>query len=140
MSAASPERPIPDRPRIRLIDSEAERLEDLAVKAASITPEVSKLLLEEIDRAEIHSAASIPRDVVTMYAQVEYLDEASHQTRSIQLVYPNDADIAGGRVSILTPAAAGLIGLAEGQSISWPTRDGHERKLRVVKVAQPEVA
>lgn len=137
MTATSPNRTSSTRPRIRLIDDEAERLEDLAVRAASITPEVSKLLLEEIDRAQIHSASSLPRDVVTMYAQVEYLDEASGQTRSIQLVYPNDADISGGRISILTPAAAGLIGLAEGQSISWPARDGHERKLTVVKVEQP---
>lgn len=127
------------RPRIRLIDDEAERLEDLAVRAASITPEVSKLLLEEIDRAQIHTAATLPRNVIRMYSQVKYLDEASGQTRSIQLVYPPDADIGGGRISILTPAAAGLIGLTEGQSISWPARDGHERKLTVVKVEAPEV-
>ena len=139
MVAVAPKRTSPARPRIRLIDTEAERLEDLAVSAASVTPEVSKLLLQEIDRAQIYTASTLPRDVVRMYAQVEYLDEASSQTRSIQLVYPNDADINGGRISILTPAAAGLIGLSEGQSISWPARDGHERKLIVVKVEQPEV-
>ncbi len=29
---------------------------------------------------------------------------------------------------------AGLIGLAEGQSIAWPDREGHVRLLRVLKV------
>lgn len=128
---------IKTRPKIRLIDSEAERLEDLAVRAAAVTPDVSRLLLAEIDRAEIHTRRTIPRNVVTMNAQVDYLDEASGQKRSIQLVFPNDADMDGGRVSILTPAAAGLIGLAEGQAISWPARDGKERRLVVVKVRQP---
>lgn len=129
----------PAPPRIRLIDAEAERLADLAVRAATAVPDVAEQLLGEIDRAEICPSGSMPGDVVTMYAQVEYLDEASGQRRRVQLVYPNDADISAGRVSILTPVAAGLIGLAEGQSISWPDRDGHERRLVVVSVRQAVV-
>ncbi|WP_296220348.1 GreA/GreB family elongation factor, partial [uncultured Sphingomonas sp.] len=54
--------------------------------------------------------------------------------RMVELVYPGDADIAQGRVSILTPIGAGLIGMRAGRSISWPDRDGRERLLRIVSV------
>jgi regulator of nucleoside diphosphate kinase len=53
------------------------------------------------------------------------------------LVYPAEADIEAGRISILTPVGAGLIGLAEGASILWPDRDGHERRLRIIAVTPP---
>ena len=40
------------------------------------------------------------------------------------LVFPGQADISKGKISILTPVGAALIGLSEGQSITWSTRDG----------------
>ena len=62
--------------------------------------------------------------------------QASGADRAVELVYPRDADISAGQVSILTPVGAGLIGLRSGQSILWPDRDGRERKLTIVKVLQ----
>ena len=62
--------------------------------------------------------------------------QASGADRTVELVYPRDADISAGRVSILTPVGAGVIGLRTGQSILWPGRDGRERKLTIVKVLQ----
>ena len=128
------------RPSIHMIDTEADALADLAVSVEKRMPQVSALLIDEIGRATVHSAKAMPRDVVTMSSQVEFVDEASGETRTIQLVYPHEADIAAGRVSILTPVGAGLIGLRQGQSIRWPDRDGHERILSVVGVVQPAPA
>ncbi|QKR99012.1 nucleoside diphosphate kinase regulator [Sphingomonas sp. CL5.1] len=124
------------RPPIHMIDTEADRLTDLAIGAEDRLPEVSEMLLEEIGRANVHTAARIPRDVVTMHARVEFIDEANGATRIVQLVWPKEADISAGRVSILTPVGAGLIGLREGQSILWPDREGHRRALTIVKVTQ----
>ena len=62
--------------------------------------------------------------------------QASGADRTVELVYPRDADISAGRVSILTPVGADVIGLRTGQSILWPDRDGRERKLTIVKVLQ----
>ena len=115
------------RPQIHMIDTEAERLSELAVNIETAMPQVSDLLLRETTRAKIHRAASIPSGVVTMGAQVEFRDEASGVTRSVTLAWPQDADIAAGRISILTPIGAGLIGLREGQQILWPDRDGRGR-------------
>lgn len=126
------------RPAVHLIDTEADTLTNLAISVEERLPQVSELLLDEIARATVHKAARIPSDVVTMHATVEFIDEASGAARTVQLVYPKNADISAGRISILTPIGAGLIGLREGQSIQWPDRDGHQRKLTIVKVTQAE--
>ncbi|WP_150294001.1 nucleoside diphosphate kinase regulator [Sphingobium estronivorans] len=125
------------RPPVHLIDIEAEGLTNLALGVADTAPQVSELLLHEIARAQTYRAARIPPDVVTMHSSVEFVDEASGVDRTVQIVYPAQADIAAGKISILTPIAAGLIGLREGQSINWPDREGRERKLAIVKVTQP---
>jgi regulator of nucleoside diphosphate kinase len=124
------------RPPIHMIDTEAEALTDLALAAEDRLPQVSELLLDEIARATTHTVDRVPPNVVTMHATVRFIDEASGKEFSYQLAYPGEADIAAGRISVLTPVGAGLIGLREGQSILWPDRDGHERELKIVAVSQ----
>ena len=124
------------RPAIQMIDSEADTLTTLALGAESRVPEVAEMLLNEIERATIVSEKRISPDVVTMRSVVEFIDEASGADRTVQLVYPREADISAGRISILTPIGAGLIGMRTGQSILWPDRDGRERKLTIVKVSR----
>ncbi|PZQ23244.1 MAG: nucleoside diphosphate kinase regulator [Sphingopyxis macrogoltabida] len=128
------------RPPIHMIDTEADALTDLAIGAERRMPQVSALLLREVSRATMHKARHVPRDVVTMMSEVDFIDEASGTLRSVQLVYPSDADIATGRISILTPVGAGLIGMRAGQSILWPDRDGQERTLTIKAVMQPPLA
>lgn len=125
------------RPPIHLIDSEAERLGDLALAAEARLPEVAALLLREIERAAVHGVDSFPQGVVRMGARVDFIDEGSGAHRTVELVYPPDADIAAGKLSILSLVGAGLIGLAEGQTIRWPDRSGAERVLRIEKVTPP---
>lgn len=124
------------RPQIHMLEEEAERLADLALGVESRSPQVSELLLRETSRAKLHGAGSFPSDVVAMGSLVEFLDEGTGARRKVQLVYPLEADIAAGRISILTPVGAGLLGLREGQSILWPDREGHERRLVIVSVEQ----
>lgn len=125
------------RPPIILIDDEADTLTELAIGVRERHPVVSRLLIEEIDRAEIVATADIPANVVTMGSTVEFVDQKSGERRTVRLVYPKDADIAEGRLSILTPVGAGLIGLRAGQSISWPDRNGAERVLTIESVTRP---
>ncbi|HWJ70151.1 MAG TPA: nucleoside diphosphate kinase regulator [Sphingobium sp.] len=125
------------RPPIHMIDTEADSLTSMAIGLEERLPEVSELLLDEISRATIHKAERMPADIVTMMSTVTFTDEASGAERSVQLVWPKDADISAGRISILTLIGAGLIGLREAQSINWPDRSGHERVLRITSVTQP---
>lgn len=124
------------RPPIHMIDVEADRLTDLALAAKEQNPQVCRLLLDEIDRAKIHDRARIAPDVVTMRSTVQFLDAATGCEHIYELVYPREADIASGKISIMTPVGAGLIGLREGQSILWPDRDGRERELAIIRVRQ----
>jgi regulator of nucleoside diphosphate kinase len=71
-----------------------------------------------------------------MGSTVGFVVEETGEQRTVKLVYPGEADIEQGRVSILTPVGAGLIGLRVGQSISWPTRSGEERLLRIESVSR----
>src|SRR3546814_1517139 len=112
-----------------MIDTQVHTLTYPAPARNDQSPAVSGLLLQEIDRAKIHTADKVPGDVVTMHSRAEFVDEGNGQSRTVELVYPVDADIDAGRISIMTPIGAGLIGMREGQSILWPDRDGQQRRL-----------
>jgi len=126
----------PARPAITMSREDSETLSKLALGAEAHIPHVAAMLLEEIERADICDGAALSGDVVTMGATVTFADDGSKTERSVRLVYPGEADIAAGRISILTPVGAGLIGLREGQSILWPDRSGTARRLRIIKVAR----
>jgi regulator of nucleoside diphosphate kinase len=127
-----------ERPPLVMIAAEADALADIALRLQDRHPNVGRLLLEEIDRADTRdTAADVPDDVVTMGSTVEFQDEKSGERHVVELVYPKDADIGAGRLSILTPVGAGLIGLRTGQAISWPDRTGKERLLTIARVKRP---
>jgi len=108
------------RPPLMMTETDADKITDLALAARDRAGQVSSLLLDEIDRADIVAPDALPSDVISMSSTVEFIDEGTGVGRTIQLVYPHEADIEQGRISILTPVGAGLIGLREGQSIAWP--------------------
>jgi regulator of nucleoside diphosphate kinase len=122
-------------PAITVSIEEADRLASLAELAFRGSPEVVHLLLDEIDRAELLPLGDMPTDVVTMHMYVEYRDDETSAIRRIQLVYPHEADITRGKISVLTLVGAGLIGLSAGQSILWPKQDGRRRSLTVLRVS-----
>ena len=126
------------RPPIHLIDTESDLVGNIALQAEHRIPVVSAMLLAEIERAEIHRADTLPEGVVSLGAEVDFLDEGSDQRRTVRLVLPAAANIAEGRISILTPMGAGLFGLSAGQSIDWPDLEGRERRIRILAVRRPE--
>ena len=99
-------------------------------------PEVAELLLEELDSATILPDDQLPTNVVNMGSEVWFRDLESGSSSHCTLVFPHQADAAQQRVSVLAPVGAALIGLAEGETISWPVPDGKLRKLQVVTVKQ----
>jgi regulator of nucleoside diphosphate kinase len=125
------------RPPIHLLASESDRVADLALSAEQRHPVVAAMLLEEIERAELHHPDDMPEGHIRLNSCVNFIDERSQQVREVQLVLPIDADIAEGRISILTPVGAALYGLAEGACISWPDLEGNERPIRVLRVQHP---
>jgi regulator of nucleoside diphosphate kinase len=127
------------KPKIIVGEIDHERLTGLATTALERIPEVAEELLAEMDRAKVVAPAKLPADVVRMGSFVTF-DSDSAQHRRVQLVYPGEADIEQGRISVLTPIGAALIGLAAGQSIAWTARDGKKHVLTVTAVEQPAMA
>ena len=125
------------RPPIHLLASESDMVASLALQAEHRQPVVAAMLLEEIDRAELHERGTLPKTAVTLGSEVDFVDERTCQLRKVELVLPAQANIAFGRISILTPMGAALYGLVAGQSIDWPDMDGHDRRIRIVRVRQP---
>ena len=125
------------RPPIHLLASESDLIADLALSAEHRHPVVAAMLLEEIERAELHQADDMPDGHIRLNSRVTFIDERSNQVRDVKLALPVDANIAEGRISILTPIGAALYGLADGACISWPDLDGNERLIRIMHVEQP---
>jgi regulator of nucleoside diphosphate kinase len=126
------------KPRITLTAADHERLSGLAHAAMNTMPDVASCLAGELDRAHVLPQGRPADHVVCMGSEVEFRDETTGNVQKVTLVYPNTADIALGRVSVLTPIGTALIGLAAGQSITWATRTGEVRRLKVLEVRMNE--
>lgn len=128
------------RPGITISADALDKLEALAFGALQRDPDLADRLLAELGRARIVSTKRFPSNVVAVGRTVTYRDETTGQEKTVSLVLPEDADIARGRVSILTPIGVALIGLAENASFHWETRDGTRRVLTVLCVASDDVS
>jgi regulator of nucleoside diphosphate kinase len=124
------------RPQIHLLASESDLVADLALQAEHRQPVVAAMLLEEIERAELYDDDTLPDDAVRLGSDVDFVDEKTFQLRKVRLVLPAHANIAEGRISILTPMGAALYGLRTGDSIDWPDLDGNSRQIRIARVEQ----
>lgn len=98
---------------------------------------IAKYLGRELDRADIVPSKDLPKHIVSMYTKVTYADSKSGGTRTVELVYPHEADINVNKVSLMTPIGAALIGMAIGNSITWYTPDGGEQTMTILAVNQP---
>jgi regulator of nucleoside diphosphate kinase len=98
-----------------------------------------KQLEEELARCVVVARDEIPDDVVTMNSRVVFEDETTGERREVTLVYPREADIDAGKISVLVPVGTALLGLRVGQSIDWALPSGEKHRYRVVAVPyQPE--
>ena len=125
------------KPPIVVDNAHYGRLHDLASAAIERAPDVATLLLDELERAEACSSDEMPPTVVNIGSEVTFRYNDNGQSRTVRLVFPNDADISKGWVSVLTPIGATLLGLAEGDQMEWTTRYGEARSLTILTVNEP---
>lgn len=69
-----------------------------------------RTLLDELAEAVIVPEGEVPRDIVGMGSTVEYRNPLSEKVERAQLVFPADADSNTGKISVLAPLGAALIG------------------------------
>ena len=125
---------VPDTPAIHVLDTDYDKIATIALQAEHAQPTLVQSLFSELDRAEIHSQNDLPPRTVAMHSIVEFFDKGRGIHRTVELVYPHEADIEASRISIMTPVGIALIGVGAGDSIMWPDRDGRSRWLKIVDV------
>lgn len=127
------------KPAITMTRSDHEALSLLAESASAKSPAVADQLFAELDRARVVADARLSAKIVRMGSTLRFTTDAG-EDRTVTLVFPAEANIAEGKVSILTPIGAALIGLSAGQEIDWTARDGRVHRLTVESVSEPASA
>jgi len=134
MSDQTISRDIARQPHLLVSADDYDRLMELARSTAARYPaDDVQQLLDELHRADIVPPDWMPQGIVAMNSYVEFRNDCTGSIRRVQLVYPYSANISQGRISVLSPVGAALIGLAEGQTIGWDTRNGQSRQLTVLR-------
>ncbi len=128
-------------PPITISSLDAVRLEKMLDSLGNNQFPDKESLQDELDRANVVEPQQIPPDVVTMNSTVTFKVESSDREFSLTLVYPNDAGDNTSKISILAPVGSALLGLREGDEMSWPKPGGGLLVVRILKVVyQPERA
>ena len=122
------------KPAITLSSGDYVKLSTLVHAAMNRMPELADGLSAELERAQVVDDERFPAQAVCMGCEVDFRDDTTGKSQRVTLVYPAQADIVQGKVSVLTPIGTALIGLRAGQSISWQTRVGETRRLTVLDV------
>ncbi|MCW5580403.1 MAG: nucleoside diphosphate kinase regulator [Luteimonas sp.] len=121
-------------PSIVVSQRDMDRLDALLESPQWRQHAAAEALLGELARAEVRDDADMPADVVGMHSRVECVDERSGERHVLTLVFPQEADVDTGRVSILAPVGSALLGLSVGQSIDWEAPGNRTLRLRVVAI------
>lgn len=129
--------------KIYITKFDKDRLEDFISVAAEFNDPDKQYLLDlqdELERAEIVRSDEVPPGVVTMHSRVVLRDLDTSEKMTYTLVFPKDADIGQGALSILAPVGTAILGYHEGDVIAWPVPSG-QRRICIEKVLyQPERA
>lgn len=95
-------------------------------------------LKAELERATIVPSEEIPADVITMNSKFRLIDVNTDEEMILTLVYPDNANIGQGRISVLAPVGTAILGYRTGEIVEWEVPDGIQL-LRIESILyQPE--
>ena len=99
-----------------------------------------KKLENELVRAMIVDSRDVPPNVVTMNCKVELLDLDKNKKMTYTLVFPSEADIRQGKISILAPIGTAILGFRVGDTVIWQVPAG-QRRIKIQRILyQPEAS
>ena len=129
--------------QIAITEQDRKRLIDLILDAQSGEYRGSVYLDKlrgELHRAQIVAPQDIPADTITMNSRVALLDLDTREEEIYTLVYPENADSAEGKISVLAPIGTAMLGYRVGDVFEWEVPAG-KRRLKVDRILyQPESA
>ncbi len=117
-----------------ILESDKADLEELL---GSPSGQAADELAGKLATARVLPREQLPAGVVTMNAEVVLRDMKSDQQLQLRLGYPDDADLAAGALSVLSPVGSAILGASEGTVVDSPAPAG-SRPIAIEKVlAQP---
>jgi regulator of nucleoside diphosphate kinase len=125
--------PVRAPPPVFVAESQFDLLFDLAVTAR--TP-AARLLEDELKRAVVVQDNVAGPAFARLGDAVRYRNLDTGRERSAVLVTPDCSDADQGRVSVLSPAGAALIGLEPGAILGWIEPDGRRHTVELLEVAR----
>ena len=82
----------------------------------------------------------MPHDVVTMNSRVQLVDLDTGEAMTYTLVFPDDADLRQGKISVLAPIGTAMLGYRVGDTFEWRVPAGLRRLKIEAILYQPEAA
>jgi regulator of nucleoside diphosphate kinase len=129
--------------QIYITEFDLERLNKLLQEAQYTPYRDSDYLIKlqaELDRAKVVAPQEVPPEVITMNSTVCLVDLSTGEKETYTLVFPEDANIEQGKISILAPIGTGMLGYKVGDIFEWAVPDG-KRRLKVKSILyQPEAS
>jgi regulator of nucleoside diphosphate kinase len=96
------------------------------------TPGV-KQLGEELSKAQIVKDEALQSDIVSLNSIVEFEDVALNRPIRMQIVLPEEEDLAKRKVSVFAPISVALIGFKQSDLFQWNMPTGI-KTLKIIEV------
>jgi regulator of nucleoside diphosphate kinase len=127
---------------VMISGADHQELSAAIAAARKLTARAGKMrsLQDKLARARVISAGRVPRDLITMNSHAEIIELASGERLNLTLVYPVEADMEEGRVSVFSSLGAALLGRCVGDTCEWPVPYGVRRFMINAVLFQPEAA
>lgn len=124
---------------IYITEADIERLRPL-IEGLKNSREDLRSLQAELQLAHIVSPSDVPSDVITMNSKARLRDLKKDEEMVFTLVFPDQADIDEGKISVVAPIGTAMLGHRVGDEFQWDIPAGSV-SLRVEEVLyQPEAA
>jgi regulator of nucleoside diphosphate kinase len=128
---------------IHITQFDNQRLRDLLAEARYTDyrgSEYLKGLEQELDRAKVVDPKTVPPDLVTMNSRVRLEDLETGEEMVYTLVFPENANLAENKISILAPIGTAMLGYRVGDVFEWKVPGGISRLKIKELLYQPESA
>jgi regulator of nucleoside diphosphate kinase len=127
---------------IYITEFDLERLEDLLSGHDFSSRDKNHIheLQNELLKGVVVAPHEVPADVITMNSTIRIQDLISAEAFTYSLVFPDEADLEKGKISVLAPLGAAPLGYSVGDVIEYQVPAGM-RRLEVKDIMyQPEAA
>ena len=115
-----------------------ESLLDMCWRRSGFDEKNLELLQKKISNCIVVPPEFIPNNIITMNSTFTVENEVTNEKKTYTLVFPEDADIRGNKISILAPIGVAILGHKVGEFIEWVAPSGL-KKMKFIQIHyQPE--